>query len=148
MGPRSEGPNYWKQLEYGLRTADWELPAKMRGSAGKKIAMVAGGLCKNVAAGMVGIGISMFAPRVAPLLGIGALIADDDGPKRALFLGVRFVIVRLGKKPPAFLNLIDGGDEHEAALEPSSFSMDAVCVAMRPFSTASAFLLGREQTHA
>jgi hypothetical protein len=51
-----------------------ELPAKMRGSVPKKLALAARGLCKNTAAGVVGVGVSVFAPRLAPLLGWGGAV--------------------------------------------------------------------------
>lgn len=137
-----ERSNTWKEADYGFDSADWELPARMRGGIPKKLALAARGLGKNTAAGMVGVGFSVFAPRLAPLLGLGAILADDEGPKRMLFMGVRFVVTCLGRKPPAFLDVVDGGDEHGAAREPLPFSIDAVFIALRPFSNASAMLLG------
>ena len=135
----------WKEVEFGFDSVgDWDLPRKMRGGVGKKLALAARGLCKHTAAGMVGVGFSVFAPRIAPLLGLGALLADDEGPKRVLFWGVRLLILRMGRTPPEFLDIVDGGDEHGAAREPLPFSIDALFVALRPFSGSSAVLLGEE----
>ena len=119
---------------------------KMRGTESKKLALRARGLGKNLATGMVSVGISVFAPRIAPFLGIGAILADNDGaPKRALFWGVRLIILRMGKTPPGFLlNVVDGGgDEHTSAREPLPLPVDAISVALRPFGNSSAVMLGK-----
>ena len=65
---------------------DWATSRGWRGGGGgsgrgvpRKLALALGGLCKNTTAGILGVGVAVFAPKVAPLLGIGAILAA--GPR-------------------------------------------------------------------
>ena len=46
-----------------------------------------------------------------PVLGLCRYLSDDGGPKRVIFRGLRFVIIRLGAVPPAYLGLVDADDD-------------------------------------